>query len=475
MTLAKIIVNFDDYQLGLAPAITDAHAKIGVAADGPFTPQRLTRGTQAAELYRGGPLAGAAAVALMQTSPVVAVRVPATTAGTLTSVTRAGTTGTSIPAVAGPPNDAYAFSIAVTRSGTVAAGDAAVEVSVNGQAGSERAVPAGGVLAISGTDVTATFAAGTLVAGETYAFSSAAPTATVADIATTLEDLLSTRPDLRYVHVLGSTTPALAAAVDAILTERATRNHYLHAILEARPMATGETASTYLAAIEAQFAAFASTRVGIALDGGEVYNPLTRQLEYRNSAWKLTGQRATRPIGEAAYRVRTGPVPAMGGLRFDANLVGTSGRFAALRTFDGREGVYVANWPTMAPSGSDYGEVQRREVIDRAAAIGFISAMDYLGADIPVDITTGRVLETAAAAFDTFVEGRVRAGLGANASGVRVRMDREENILSTEHLRFTLSVIPLGYAHRITVNVGFLNPLLAAQAAAAPAATEGDS
>lgn len=469
--LPKVDVIFDDYQLGLVPAIADAHAKIGVAQAGPTTPQRFTRGTQVADTYQGGPLAGALAVALIEASPVIGVRVATTTAGTTSAVTKTGT-GASVLTVTGLPNDAHALRVDVTRSGTIADGQAAVVITVNGQPGGERAVPGNGALAIPGTGLTVTFGAGTIVKGDAYTFTTTAPAGTVADHITALETLLATRPDIRFVHILGPATPALAAGVDAVLTERQTRNYYVHALLEARPMNAGESMSDYLAAIETQVAGVTSLRVGIALDGGGVYNPLTRRLEDRNSAWKLTPRRAVVDIGESPYRVRTGPVPAMGGtLRFDANLVGTTGRFAALRTLDGRDGIYPASWPILAPQGSDYGEVQRREVADRAAQIGYIAAMDYLGDDVPVDVTTGRILETAALAFDTFVEGRVRAGVGGNASGVRVRLDREVNILSTEHIEFDLSIIPLGYMRAITVRVGFLNPMLAAASPAAPDTT----
>lgn len=469
MTLPEVNVKFDDFQLGLVPPVADAHAKLGVAAAGPYTPQSLTRGTQIPPLYQGGPLAGAAAVALLESAPVVCVRVATTTDGAAGSVTRSGTTaGTATITVTGTPNDAYDVSLRVTRGGTTAAGDAAVIVTVNGQDGPERAVPVGGAVTVPDTGVSVQFGAGTILKGNVAAFSTTAPAATVADIAAALEGLLATRPALRFVHILGAATPALVAAVDAILTERETRSYYVHAILEARPMADGESMSDYRAAIDTQFAGRVAMRVAIALEGGEIYNPLTRRLEMRSAAWKASGRRAASPIGDAAYRVRSGALSAMGDLTFDANLTGDAGRYVTLRTFDAREGVYLASWPMLAPTGSDYDEVQRREVIDRAAQIGAAAAMDYLGEDLTVDTTTGFLLESEALGMEAFIVGRITAGIGDNASGARVRVDREKNILSTQDLDFTLSVIPKGYAKRVNVRVGFLNPALAAATPAAP-------
>ncbi len=335
--LSRVKVTFEDYNLGLVPPISEAHAKIGVAAAGPLTPQWMTRGSQALDAYQGGPLAGACAVALLETAPVVGVRVNATTQGTVSEVTKVGT-GASVMTTGGTVNDAYSLTLRVTRSGTATDGLAAVVVSTNGNDGPERSVPASGTLDLTGTGLSVTFGAGGLTEGDTYSLTTTAPAATVADIITALETLLGSRPDLRFVHILGAATPALVAGVDAVLTERETRNYYVHALLEAPAMTDGERMSDYLSRVSALFANLTSLRVAVALDGGAVYNPITRQLERRSSAWKLSARRATVPIGEAPYRVRTGPLPAMGALAFDANLTGNVGRFAALRTYDGREG-----------------------------------------------------------------------------------------------------------------------------------------
>lgn len=482
--LPRAQLEFQDAQLGLTPTDAAPHAKLGVAQAGPAVPQTLTRASQVAALYQGGPLAGALAIALGEASPVIGVRVPVTTASTFSEIDKTGA-GPELQ-LGGTPNDAYDVSIRVTRPGTLAAGTAAVVITVGGTDQAERAVPVSGMLDIPGTGITATFQAGAaLAAGGTYTFSSSLPSASVAGISDALTNLLAARPALRFVHILGVATPTLAAAVDAILQERETRGHYVHALLEARPRSGGwvygdgttfgdgsvwgggETMAAYKAAMDAQFANVVSDRVAVALDGGLMYNPLTRTLEHRNSAWLLTGRRARQPIGEAAYRVRTGPLAGVSALVFDANLTGDAGRFAALRTFDQRTGVYPAQWPMLAASGSDYDAVQRREVIDAAAAVALDAATDYLGEDVLVDRTTGRIAETEALAFEAFVEGRVRARLGSNASGVTVRADRTLNILATEQFEFDLAVTPLGYFRSIHARVGFANPYLT-QVAAAP-------
>jgi hypothetical protein len=469
VTLPVVKTEFTDFNLGLVtPSGSSVQAKIGVAQAGPTTPQSFTRSAQVAGIYAGGPLASAIAVSLADASPVVGLRLNADVAGTIGAVTPLGT-GTSTATTSGASIDASTITATITRPATgPTTGLAALTLTVNGVTGSEIALPASGAVVVPGTGVTLTFAAGTLVAGDTYTLSATAPGATLSTVMAGLTALLDARPKLRFVHVLGTATAALVAAVDTLLQGYELHNYFLHGLLEARPMQVGETASTYLAAITTQFAGVASDRVAIALDGGLIYNPLTRTVESRNSAWKASGRRMASPIGEAAYRVRSGSLSGITALNFDANTIGTSGRFLSLRTFDGREGVYVTDWPLLSVEGSDYDAVQAREVADEAARVGYLSAIEYLGDDVEVDPVTGHTLETEALAFEAFVAGRIRAALGANASGIRVTVDRTENILSTKHFAFDVGIIPLGYLRSITVRVGYINPALLAQASATP-------
>ncbi|GGR00295.1 DUF2586 family protein [Deinococcus ruber] len=476
MTLPKVTTEFNDFGLGLVPpAGADVHAKVGVASAGPLTPQSLARSSQVLTTYVGGPLAGAMAIALGEASPVIGMRVATDVQGTVGTVTHTGT-GTSIPTPSGNPTDAVSISARITRAGaSLSAATAAYILTVNGVDRAERAMPVSGIVAVDGTGLTLTFAAGTFVVGDVFSLSATAPGATLSAMMTALTSLLATRPKIRLVHVLGTANAALAAAVDALAQERESVNYFVHFVLQARPMNDGETMSDYLTAINTVFAGFASDRIAIALDGGEMYNPLTKTLERRNSAWKATPRRVTQPIGDSAYRVRTGPLSAMGVLTFDAGLTGDNGRYLALRTFDGRDGVYIANWPLMSVEGSDYDEVQARECADEAARIGYLSAQEFLGEGLAVDLTTGKILESAAQTFEAYVTGRIQAALSDNVSGIRITVDRAENILSTKHFTFDVGVIPKGYARRITQRIGFVNPALLTQtvAAPAPAATGG--
>ena len=412
MTLPRVTTEFTDFNLGLVTESgADVQAKIGVASAGPLTLQRYTRAADVGTLLVGGPLAAATAISLADASPVLAQRVATDVPGTVSAVTQTGT-GLSVLTVSGSPTDAFDASVRVTHAQPSLDGTGAVIVTLGGVPQAERAVPVSGALTLDGTGLTLTFSDAALVVGDTYSFSSVAPAATLANVVGALTALLASRPKLRFVHVLGAATPALFAAVDSVLAEQYARNYLIHALLEARPMTAGETHSDYLAAIETQFAGLASNYLAVALDGGYFYNPLTRSQEVRNSAWKASGRRVTRPIGETAYRVKSGSLSGISGLRFDANTIGNSGRFVSLRSYDGRDGVYVSDWPMMSVEGSDYDNVSAREVINEAARAGYQCAIEAMGDSLPVDPTTGYILEAAAAAFEAFAVGRIQADAG---------------------------------------------------------------
>jgi len=467
----RVTVRFEDGNLGLiTPSGAGLQAKIGVSSIGGLgVPTRTARLTDVRNSFGYGPLASALAVALIESKPVLGIRVPASVAGVNSAVTAVGT-GTSVGTVAGAAYDGTDVVLTVSRSAANLAAGPAVRININSTDLGERAVPVSGIVPVGDTGLTVTFAAGSFVAGDTYALSSTAPGTTLGDIASTLEAFLATRTPVRFIHILGAATPALGAAVDALLSTAESAGFYTHAVLDASPRNAGETVAQYDARLNAQWAAFASNRVSVAKEGGVIYNPLSQRSEVRPASWPATMRRTTVPVGEDASRIRTGYLRGVSEVTVDAGQTSAPGRFISLMTLDGSQGAYVAAWPMMSPAGSDFELVQSREVIDEAARAGRAAAFDYLGDDVPVDPVTGHITEEEALSIEAFITGRVRAQLGSSASGARVVIDREINILSTRRLEYDVFVVPLGYLREIIVRVGYVNPALAAVQTATPAA-----
>lgn len=464
---------FEDGNLGITvSSAASLQLKVGPSERGELgVPTVFTRASAVLDAYGNGPLSSAIAVALQESKPVLGLRVPSSVAGTKSAVTKVGTS-TSVATLSGTPTDATEVTITITRDGAnLAAATAAYRAVVGGADLGERAMPVGGVVALQGTGITVTFGDGTFVAGTTYSFSLTAPGTTLSDIASAVSDYLNgAAQPVRFIHVLGGAGRDLGAAMDAIATEAENRGRYTHIVLEAKPRTAGETVAAYRQRIETEWSGFVGMRVSVAMEGGLVYNPLTNRSELRSAAWPATMRRTRVPVGEDASRVKTGSLTGVE--RVTAALAsGESTRFIGLITYDGREGVYCAGWPTMAPEGSDYDLVQQREVADDAARAARVAAFEFLGDDVPVDVTTGRIRESVASAMEEYITGRCQAQLGANVSGVRVEIDREINVISTRRFEYDVIITPLGYLREIKIRVGFTNPALRKATAPTPSAT----
>jgi hypothetical protein len=81
---------------------------------------------------------------------------------------------------------------------------------------------------------------------------------------------------------------------------------------------------------------------------------------------------------------------------------------------------------------------------------------------VRVDAVTGYIFEADAKAIEADIQAQLEAVLVApgNASSVACQVKRDENILSTQTLRETTSIVPLGYARQIASEIGLKNPAL---------------
>jgi hypothetical protein len=111
-----------------------------------------------------------------------------------------------------------------------------------------------------------------------------------------------------------------------------------------------------------------------------------------------------------------------------------------------------------SPAGSDFDAFPNRRVLDAACRTARLAARQYQSQRIPVNGTTGFILETAARAIENQIAAKVRETLTGHASAVQVRVVRTDNILSTKLLRADVRVVPFGYATSVGLTIGLVNP-----------------
>jgi hypothetical protein len=449
------------------PALGEGvHVKIGVAQQGPVNQvQAITSTKQAKEVFGGGPLPEAIAVAIAQGAGLVyAVRANASVAGTIGTVQKTGT-GTGNLSAAGSPNDAYEVVVKITRAGN--RGTAAFVYSLDGDTYSpEIAVPSGGTYALPGTGITLTFtngASGTsFEVGDTYTFTTTAPAYSLADLNAAI-DALFAQAQLRYqfVHVVGAATPTVAAAVDARMGEAAQAHRYIWAMLEAQDLSDND--------LRTAWASFASVRVGVGVGYAEVASPLTGRVHRRPIAWLWAGRRAARPAQEDVGRVASGPLVGVVKLHRDEYVTPglDEARFTTARTYPAYAGHFLTQGRIMAPPGSDFELDQYRSVMDLACTVAYQAGLRFVNESIQVDPATGGIADRDAKKVEAYIRGMLTTALKGKVSedggqpAVRVTVDRTENILSSRRLPVEIAIVPLGYAKYISATIGFENPALA--------------
>lgn len=469
--LPDVYVNIQDGGLGIMPLPTEnIHAKLGVSSKGPVN-QVVSVATLAdlQDTFGTGPLVEAAAVALaLAGGPIYLVRANASVAGAVGSVTaqRVGTS-TGTLSVSGLPNDNYEVIVEITRSGSVAGGDAAFKYSLDGGDtwSAEKALAASYALEETGLTLAFTDGAGPVYfkRGDRFSFTTTAPSYTPSDLNAAMNALLGDPREWGFVHVVGAATSAVFAAVDALMAKAEANQRYAFAVLEARDMTGGESESAWMNALFTEFADSASTRVAVVAGHAEIISPLTGRVQRRSLAWPYTGRLSAIPISEDPARVARGPVPGIVSLYHDeARSVGLDpAGFTTFRTFTGLTGYYVTNGRMKAPGGSDFDLVQNRRVMDAACRIAVNAARRFLNESVRVD-DAGLIDERDAQRIEGYVKGQLEAALvgPGHISAVDVVLGRASNVLSSRSTTLTVRVRPLGYLKWIEVQIGFENPAL---------------
>jgi hypothetical protein len=136
-------------------------------------------------------------------------------------------------------------------------------------------------------------------------------------------------------------------------------------------------------------------------------------------------------------------------------------RFLTARAWEGLPGLYVNQGRTAAVAGSDYDLTQYRQVMDEACRILDSQLIRTLNKKVVIDASTGYISEVFARALDQkFATAISNALVPEHASGVTVRIRRDENLLSTRAGTVDFDLIGVAYFKTLTANAGYKNPAI---------------
>lgn len=380
------------------------------------------------------------------------------------TVTRTGSgTATLLDASTHNPTDNYAVQVSIVTGGALGAATFKYSLDGGNTFSGTILVPGGGKYPIPGAGVILTFAS-TFVAEDLYTFTASTCGYSTSDATTAITALRADPRTWSLLHVVGTPANAAAAAsltavVSTAMVAAEAQFRYARAVVECP---SSESDATILAA----FASTSATRVGVAVGDTDLVNPATGRTEKRSLAWSYMARLGAIPYSEHPGRARRGPLLNVTRIYRDeaATPALNDQRFVTARTHVGKAGYFITAGKMMAPAGSDYDEIQRGRVMDRACEIARAALLDYLNESVRVDPDTGFIDERDAQKIEADVRSKLKAAIVApgHASSVDVVVDRAANILSTGSEPVTISVVPLAYLTTLEGKIGFTNPALAA-------------
>jgi hypothetical protein len=365
--------------------------------------------------------------------------------------------------------DAYQVAVRITTAGAL--GVAVFQYSLDGgdNYSAPTLVPGAGVYVIPNSGIKLTFAS-TFVAGDIYTAAVVGPSCSNSDVVTALNALKADPRTWFMVHVVVLPTSAansasLAAAVDAILSAMEGVFRYVGGLVECPKDDDIGGANTDATALTA-FASYGNTRMSVALGDVELVSLLTGRQERRNVAWPYAARLASIAPGEDAGWIGRGPLPGVAALlRDEAATPGMNDqRFVTATTMIGKQGYFITEPKTMAPTGSDFYLMQFRRIIDIVATTARAALLQYLNQSVRILQGTGFIDPRDADAIEAKVVAQIKAAIVAtgDASSVTFKLNRQINLLSTSDQPTTTRVVPLAYLKHITNDIGMLNPALAA-------------
>lgn len=326
--------------------------------------------------------------------PVVLVRSDNSTAGAYGAITDTGT-GTSTPtAGVTEPVDAFDVKVEFIEGGTVGVAGITYRWSIDGGKTKSKTLALGvaNSITIPDTGVTIALGAGTIVAGDSISFTTTAPANTNADLAASLEALRVTSLPFDAVLLDIDADATTVATCDLWLKNLGNqKGKFKTIILTARPRGPIETEAEYRDAMALLFDAAASIDILVCADRADLVSVLRGVKMPRPTGLMVASRGMAIPVGEDAARVARGPLPGVSitderrnpKYHDEANFPGLDDlRLTTLRTFEGREGVFITNARLLSPTGSDYVYWQHARVINRASEIAHAKYTELLSSGV---------------------------------------------------------------------------------------------
>lgn len=466
--------------------------KIGVGSGGTAAINQVCASTQPSQLealHGRGPLSECAAIAALVGAVILSVQIPIVTKGTASAVQHTGT-GTSVVTASldgtvGAYDDYYVI-VKIVLGGTIATGPIQFQFSLDAGRTYSPVLSLGTAVtyAIPSTGITLNFAAGDVVANDTYKFSTVAPAGNDAGVTAAIAALQASPYALAgwgSMHLIGPINGPSCTVYQGNLDTAATSfDVFTRMLTEARdasPSTTwggsGETEQAWMTSLQSSFSAVQARREGVS--GGH-YNMasafpiLGTTFRYRRPLqWSVAARVTTIPTQRMASRVSDGQLsqiivdptsdPNDGFIYHDERITPglTGSRFHAARTRVGKGNGFYLDLPMlMSPVGSDFQYFPQGSVIDVVCDIAKQEAVEEVDNDLILN-SNGTVSESDALRIESACNLAIKnqcTDVKMISSG-SVVVSRTQNVRNTGKLLMTVTINGVGYVTEVDITVGF--------------------
>ncbi|CAL2055472.1 DUF2586 family protein [Tenacibaculum sp. 190524A05c] len=147
-------------------------------------------------------------------------------------------------------------------------------------------------------------------------------------------------------------------------------------------------------------------------------------------------------------------------------------KYIFTRTHTGLPGVYFNDSHTCIEPTSDFTFIEANRTIHKAARIARTALLPKLNSPVLVDPDSGKLAPSVVKGFETICRSAVERMISnEEVSEIDVYVNPNQDILANSELEIEMSIVPMGTARRIIVNLGFKNPFQLSGNSTAPAAT----
>lgn len=391
--------------------------------------------------------------------------------------TGASTLTPSLASGSGQYHDSYDVLVTIATGGTAGTTICRATVSLDGgltTLGTFAIPTATRAIALPTCNLKMTFSAATLVAGDTYAFTTTAPRSTATDTTPgSIVDLIGKLQAYAATHfgtypsVIADADYRDAAAVAAIQSaceSAAAGYEYARAVTSARPWDQGaETQTSWAADLADDFVSTDALRVVVGAGLARVYDSLSGAYLWRTLAFPIAHRAASTKAHIDAAWVALGSCPGVQAIDHDERLAPglDSARFATMTSLVGQSGYFVANARLMAPPTSDYQFLQYGRVMDKICRTTYGYFLQTLSQAVRLNPSTGTILEADAQQLEQGCNGRLKAQVisDGNVSSAVCTVSRTDNLaIPDAPFHAQVAAVPLGYLKQIQVDLFFVNP-----------------